>query len=200
MPAASRPALSFCTAGEVLARVADEHGVVGHLALGRQEALRRRRSASACGRLAARRQRRAARRTKLLGAAVDARAHAHLLQERHEALVLARVVVGQHLADVARVRQALALGHAQEQARQPVGEVAADEQQVVVLELVEQLLGRQVLALQRADELEHVLVGDHVGRRGGQPAEQVIDDRPLQAGRARSAGRRRGWANRRSPR
>ena len=103
-----------------------------------------------------------------LGADVDARAHAHLLQERDEALVLLGVVVGQHLADVARVRQALALRHAQEQARQPVGEVAADEQQVVVLELVEQLLGRQVLALQRADELQRVLVGDHVGGRGRQ--------------------------------
>ena len=39
------------------------------------------------------------------------------------------------------------------------------KQQVVVLELVEELLRRQVLALQRADEFERVLVGDHVGRR-----------------------------------
>ena len=115
-----------------------------------------------------------------LGADVDARAHAHLLQERHEPLVLAGVIVGHDLADVARVGQALPLGHAQEQSRQPVGEVAADEQQVIVLELVEQLLGRQVLALQRADELQQVLVGDHVGRRGGQATEQVIDHRPLQ--------------------
>ena len=38
-----------------------------------------------------------------------------------------------------------------------------------------------MLALQRADELQQVLVGDDVGRRGGQAAEQVIDDRPLQA-------------------
>ncbi len=98
-----------------------------------------------------------------------------------EALVLAAVVVGQNFADVARIREALALRHAQEQARQPVAEVAADEQQVVVLELVEQLFRREVLALQRADELEQVLVGDHVGGRGGEPAEQVVDDRPLQA-------------------
>ena len=40
--------------------------------------------------------------------------------------------------------------------------------------------GRQVLGLQRADELEHVLVGDHVGRRRRQPAEQVVDDGALQ--------------------
>ena len=105
----------------------------------------------------------------------------HLLQEGHEPFVLAAVVVGQHLADVARVREALALGHAQEQARQPVGEVAADEQQVVVLELVEQLLGGQVLALQRADEFQQVLVGNDVGRRGGKAAEQVVNDRALQA-------------------
>ena len=113
-------------------------------------------------------------------AAIDARAHAHLLQERHEPLVLHRVIVGQHFADVARVGQALALRHAQEQPRQPVGEIAADQQQVVVLELVEQLLGRQVLGLQRADELEHVLVGHDVGGRGREPSQQVIDDRALQ--------------------
>ena len=81
-------------------------------------------------------------------------------------LVLAGVVIGHDLADIARIRQPMAFGHAQEQPRQPVGEVAADEQQVVVLELVEQLFGRQVLALQRADEFEQVFVGDHVGRRG----------------------------------
>ena len=97
----------------------------------------------------------------------------------------AAVVVGEHLADVARIGQPPALGHAQEQAREPVGEIAADEQQVVVLELVEELLRRQVLALQRADELEHVLVGDHVGRRRRQPAEQVVDDGALQLARAR---------------
>ena len=117
---------------------------------------------------------------ELLGAVVDARAHAHLLQELHEPHVALRVVVGEHLAHVARIRQALPLGHAQEQARQPVGEVAADEEQVVVLELVEELLGREVLALQRAHELQHVLVGDHVGGRRRAAPEQVIDDRTLQ--------------------
>ena len=75
---------------------------------------------NACGRLAARREPVVQLVHEALGADVDAGADAHLLQERHEALVLARVVVGQHLADVARVRQPLALRHAQEQARQPV--------------------------------------------------------------------------------
>ena len=116
-----------------------------------------------------------------LGADVYPGPHAHLLKERDEALILARVIVGQHLADVPRVRQALAFRHAQEQACQPVAEIAADEQQVVVLELVEQLLGREVLALQRADVLQEILVGDHVGGRGGNAAEQVIHDGPLQA-------------------
>ena len=51
-----------------------------------------------------------------LGALVDAGAHAHLLQERDQALVLAGVVVRHDLAHVARIGQALALGHAQEQA------------------------------------------------------------------------------------
>ena len=123
-----------------------------------------------------------------LGAAVDARAHADLLQERDQPVVLHGVVVGEHLADVARIGQAPALGHAQEQARQPVGEIAADQQQVVVLELVEQLFGREVLGLQRADELQHVLVGDDVGRRGGQPPEQVVDA-PVRCSWLRSAGR-----------
>ena len=115
-----------------------------------------------------------------LGAAVDARAYAHLLQECDEPLVLHRMVVGKDLSDVARIGEPLALGHAQEKPREPVGEIAADQQQVVVLEFVEQLFGRQVLGLQRADKLEHVLVGDDVGRRGREPAEQVIDHRSLQ--------------------
>ena len=97
-----------------------------------------------------------------LGAAEHARAHAHLLQESEQPLVLRGVVVGQDLAEIARVRQALALGHAQEQARQPVGEVAADQQQVAVLQFVEQFLGGEMLGLQRADELQHVLVRDDI--------------------------------------
>ena len=113
-------------------------------------------------------------------AAEDTRAHADLLQEREQPLVLRRVVVRQDLADVPRIGQALALRHAQEQPREPVREVAADQQQVAVLELVEQLLGRQVLRLQRADELEHVLVGDDVGGRRRELAEHVVHDRPLQ--------------------
>ena len=115
---------------------------------------------------------------ELLRTAVHAGAHAYLLQERHQALVAVRMGVGEHLAEVARVRQAPALGHAQEQPRQPVRKTAADDEQVAVLELVEKLLGRQVLALQRADELQHVLVGDDVGRRCRDASEQVVDDRP----------------------
>ena len=41
--------------------------------------------------------------------------------------------------------------------------------------------GREVLALQRADVLQEIFVGDHIGGRGGNAAEQVIHDRPLQA-------------------
>ena len=119
-------------------------------------------------------------RNERLGAADDARAHAHLLQESEQPLVLRGVVVGQDLAEIARVRQAPALGHAQEQARQPVGKVAADQQQVTVLQFVEQLLGGEMLGLQGADELQHVLVRDDIRGRGGKLAEHVIDDRPLQ--------------------
>ncbi len=49
-----------------------------------------------------------------------------------------------------------------------------------MLELVEQLLRSQVLALQRADELQQVLIGDDVRRRGRQFSKQMIDQRPLQ--------------------
>ncbi len=73
---------------------------------------------------------------KALGADVDAGAHAHLLQERHEPVIIARMVIRQHFADVARVGEPLALRHAQKQSREPVGEVAADEEQVIVFELV----------------------------------------------------------------
>ena len=101
---------------------------------------------------------------KLFGAVVDARAYADLLQEVEQARVLVGMVVGQDFAHVARVGKPVALGHPQEQAREPVGEAAADQQQMVVLELVEEPLGRQVLALQRADEFEHVLFGNDVRR------------------------------------
>ena len=81
-----------------------------------------------------------------LGAAVDARAHADLLQERNEALVLGcAIVVGEHLGEVARVGQAMALGHAQKQPRQPVRKVAADQKKMAVLELMKQPFRRQVL-------------------------------------------------------
>ena len=51
---------------------------------------------------------------------------------------------------------------------------------MIVLELVEELLRHQVLALQRADELQQVLVRDHVGRGCRQLAEQMVDHRVLQ--------------------
>ena len=166
--------------GQVVAGVADEHRAIGHLARRRHEALRGGHLARA-GQLALARLPALVQFVdELLRAAVEARAHADLLQERHQPLVLAGMAVGKDLADIARVRQAPALGHAQEQPRQPVGEVAADEQQVVVFQFVEQFLRHQVVALQRADELQRVLVGNHVGRRGRQPTEQVVDHRPLQ--------------------
>src|SRR5438874_9179759 len=49
---------------------------------------------------------------ELLGAVVHACPHAHLLQERHQSLVAIGVIIGEHLAHVARIRKALALRHA----------------------------------------------------------------------------------------
>ena len=117
---------------------------------------------------------------KTFGADVYPGTDADLLQEGHQATVLAGVIIGEHLADIARVGEPLALRHAQKEARQPVGEIAADEQQVIVLELMKQLFGRQVFALQRADELKQVLVRYYISWRGGELAEQVVDDRALQ--------------------
>jgi hypothetical protein len=59
------------------------------------------------------------------------------------------VIVGDDLAHVPRIGEPLALRHAQEEPRQPFREIAADQDQVVLLELMEQFLGRQVLGLQR---------------------------------------------------
>jgi len=108
------------------------------------------------------------------------RAHADLLEEGNEPHVGQAVAVGKDFADIARIGQPPALGHAQEEPGEPVGEVTADDEQVVVLERVEKFFRRQVLALQRADELEHVLVGNDIGRRGREPAEQMVDHGPLQ--------------------
>ena len=74
----------------------------------------------------------------------------------------------------------MALGHAQEEALEPVGETAAQQQQVVVLELAEQLLRAEVLRLQHANELENVLIGNGVGGHSCHSAEQVKDGRPYQ--------------------
>ena len=82
-----------------------------------------------------------------IGPDVDARSDANLLQECDQALVGSGMSIGQHLANVARIRESLALGHAQEQASEPVRKIAADEQQVIVFELVKQPLRRQMLVL-----------------------------------------------------
>jgi hypothetical protein len=58
---------------------------------------------------------------------------------------------------------------------------SADEQQMIVLELVKELLRHQMLALQSADELEQVFIGDDVGRGRREFPKQVIDERALQA-------------------
>src|SRR5262249_9123694 len=115
---------------QVLARIADEHRVIGHLARRRQEP---RRHGADRGYALARRLPAAVQPfDETLSTHVDAGAHAHLLQECHQAVVLAAVVVRQYLTHIAWIGQTLALRHAQEQPRQPVSEVAADEQQMIV--------------------------------------------------------------------
>ena len=129
-------------------------------------------------------------------AAVDPGANAHLLQECHQPGVADGVIVCENFTDIARVREPLALGHPQEEPCEPVREVATDDQQVAVLELVKELLRRQMLRLQRTDELEHVLVGQHISGRRGEPPEQVVDHSALQLttldGQVRHAVRRVG--------
>ena len=135
-----------------------------------------------------------------LGTAVDARTDADLLEKCEQALVFCRVVVGEHFGEVARIGQPLALGHAQEQPRQPVRKVAADQKKMAVLELMKQPFRRQVLGLKRTDELEKILVGQHIRRRSRQAAEQMVDDMRVATARVRSEGRRRGLAHTRRPR
>jgi len=50
------------------------------------------------------------------------------------------MVIRQYFSHIARVRQPLAFRHAQKQAAEPVREIAADEEQVIVLELVKKFL------------------------------------------------------------
>ena len=70
----------------------------------------------------------------------------------------------------------MTLGHTQEQACQPVGEVAADEQQVVVFEFVKEFFRREMLALQkgRDGEREVAEILDELKRQGA----NVLHDIP----------------------
>lgn len=87
--------------------------------------------------------------------------------------------VRQDLAKVARLGEPAAFRDPEEQARQPIGETATDEEQVVVLEFAKEFLRGVVGCLQCADKLQHVLVRDHIGGRGGEPAHEMIDQRAL---------------------
>jgi hypothetical protein len=51
-----------------------------------------------------------------------------------------------------------------------------------VLEFVKELLGGPMLGLQGADEFQHVLVGQHVRRRGRETSQQMIDHGALEVG------------------
>jgi hypothetical protein len=101
-------------------------------------------------------------------------AHAHLLEEGDKPHVAQAVAVGEDLPHVPRVREPATLDHPQEQPGKPVREIAPDHQEVVVLKGMEKLLRGQVLALEGADELKHVLVRDDVGGRRRQAAQEVV--------------------------
>ncbi len=49
-----------------------------------------------------------------------------------------------------------------------------------MFELVEELLGRQVLTLQRADEFQQILVRNDVGRGGREFSKKMVDQGSLQ--------------------
>ena len=83
---------------------------------------------------------------------------AHLLQEEYEAGIAGRAGVCKGFADVARFGEPAALGEPEKKARQPVGEAAAEKEEVVVLQFAEEFFRRVMAALQRTDEFEHVLV------------------------------------------
>ena len=113
-----------------------------------------------------------------LRATEHARARADLMEELHEQFVAHRMIVGEHFAHFARIGKPAAFRHAQKETRKPVRKGAADHEQMAVLEFVEQLARREMLRLQRADKLHRILVGDHIRRRGGELAEQMIDHGP----------------------
>ena len=73
------------------------------------------------------------------------------------------MVISEHFADVTRVGEPTTFGHAKEKAHQPIGEVTADQQQMVVFQFMEQLFRREVFTLQRANKFECVFIRYHVG-------------------------------------
>jgi hypothetical protein len=79
--------------------------------------------------------------------------------EAHQ-LGVGRHIVGEDLVDLPAVGEPPALGGAQEQPRDPIGKVAAEDEQMLALQLVEQPFRR--MFLQREHELQEILVGDHI--------------------------------------
>ena len=170
--------------GEIFAGVADEHGAVGHLALGREEAARigglRGRGARGSGGGTA---------TALPPAAVqlgdedvgasgeDLGAAADLLEKVDQVRIIRYAAVGEDFAHFTGIGETAAFREAEEEAHQPVGETAAEDEQVAFLEGGEKFLRAIGVGLERAHELQSILVGEDVGGRRGEPAEEMIDER-----------------------
>ena len=95
--------LNLLHGGEVLARVADEDCVIRHLSGRRQKAGWRLRLRRVRGGPAACLPTLVQLGDEALRADVDTRPDAHLLQEGHQPRIVARVVVGEHLAHVTRI-------------------------------------------------------------------------------------------------
>src|SRR5439155_4460993 len=86
------------------------------------------------------------RRDESLGTGVkNLGARTEIAEKRDEPRILAAAIIGEDFEYFARIRQAPALRRTQKHARDPVGEIAADDQQVIVFKLVKEVLGAPAL-------------------------------------------------------
>ena len=112
----------------------------------------------------------------------DAGMPAEMLEEEHQARVAVHLGVGQDFENVPIVGKTIPFRHPQEDTGQPIRKIFAQDQQVIVLQLIEQILRTAALRLERADKLQHVLVRDGIVHgMGGEFPQQVIHGRPVQA-------------------
>src|SRR5664279_5896171 len=91
-------------------------------------------------------------------ASVDSRGAAEVAEEEHEVLIVADTAIGDVVA-FAPCGKPLSLRHAHQEASQPTSKPAADDQQALAIEFVEEALRTMGLGLQGMEVLDDVFLG-----------------------------------------